>query len=64
MLYLFVAQVFSYLARICGCIQVRRLDTDQIRVEAAIARLSLNADIVACTDGITVRGESTFHPSI
>jgi len=38
--------------------QVRRLDTDQIRVEAAIARLSLNADIVACTDGITISLEN------
>lgn len=34
--------------------QVRQLDVDQCRVEAAIARVSLNGDIASCVDGITV----------
>ena len=35
-------------------IQVRQLDVNQCRVEAAIARVSLNGDVASCVDGITV----------
>ena len=38
-------------------IQVRQLDTAHVHAQEVIARISLNADVTQCMDGVTV----SFH---